>query len=372
MKKIFGIAFFAVSVFYLMGCQVAAGGGSISNQNDCTFENGGADEETEKSEIPEVFKEFANYPLGKQNEEGTLTLKNQVNSKVLVFTDSVSPQNYIATISALESVKVKLSSGKFYNIVAVQQSVYEENPTLASQISKLVYYSDTQAYTVSVSPENLTGSATWIFNNNTNYWVSVEHVDNSGETYAVIAPNAKRVAIPVQKNNSYPYKLIYKKELKYNNMTIAVAEKTSMEENDEASFYNLTSFTTDLNGTAAQEYDDLAPTVQFINNTGKTVRVYNGQIQLSDAGSVTDDYTLASGITAFFTSFTEGSNSSALNVRSVAWNGNQSCSKSLAFENGKVYVVTAAVNTGSDKNTKPLVWTVTEKNAGDFYTESAR
>ena len=155
-------------------------------------------------------------------------------------------------------------------------------------------------------------------------------------------------------------------------MTIAVAEKTSMEENDEASFYNLTSFTTDLNGTAAQEYDDLAPTVQFINNTGKTVRVYNGQIQLSDAGSVTDDYTLASGITAFFTSFTEGSNSSALNVRSVAWNGNQSCSKSLAFENGKVYVVTAAVNTGSDKNTKPLVWTVTEKNAGDFYTESAR
>lgn len=267
----------------------------------------------------EFYKEFANYPDGKQDSTGTLTLKNQVNGKVLVFTDSVSPANYIGTIPALESIKVKLNSGKFYNIVAVQQSVYESNPTLAAQTSKLAYYSDMQAYTVSVSPENLTGSATWIFNNNTNYWVSVEHVDNSGETFAVIAPTAKRVSIPVQTNASYPYKVVYKKELKYNNITLAVAEKTSMAENDEASFYNLTTFTTDLNGTATQEYDDLAPTVQFINNSGKTVRVYNGQVQLTDAGITADDYTLASGVTAFFPPFTHGTSITSLNVRSIAW-----------------------------------------------------
>lgn len=316
-----------------------------------------------------VYADFYNYPTGKQNSSGTLTLKNQVNSKVLVFTDSVAPANYIGTIPALESIKVKLSAGKFYNIVAVQQAVYEEDPTLAAQTSKLAYYSDIQAYTVSVSPENLTGSATWIFNNNTNYWVSVEHVDNSGETFAVIAPNAKRVSVPVQTNNSYPYKIVYKKELKYNNMTIAVAEKTSMEENDEASFYNLTSFTTDLNGTASQEYDDLAPSVQFINNTGKTIRVYNGQIQLTDAGVSADDYTLATGVTAYFTAFTAETSSTSLNVRSVAWSGTKYCTESATFEKGKVYIVKAEANTGTDKDTTPVLWTVSEKNASEFYTE---
>ncbi|MCR5126191.1 MAG: hypothetical protein K6B43_13525 [Treponema sp.] len=317
-----------------------------------------------------VYADFANYPTGKQNSTGTLTLKNQVNSKVLVFTDSVAPANYIGTIPAQETIKVKLTAGKFYNIVAVQQSVYEENPELAAQTSKLAYYSDTQAYTVSVSPDNLTGSATWVFNNNTNYWVSVEHVDNSGETFAVIAPNAKRVSIPVQTNNSYPYKIVYKKELKYNNMTIAVAEKTAMAENDEASFYNLTTFTTDINGTATANDDDLAPCVQFINNTGKTIRVYNGQVQLTDAGISTEDYTLASGITAYFTAFTAETSSTSLNVRSVSWNGAQSCTQNVTFQKGKVYVVTATPNTDSTTSaTNPVSWNVVEKTASEFYEE---
>ena len=350
MKKIWGATFIAVAALFFMACV-----------NDDSGNSDG---------VPELYKEFANYPDGKQDSTGTLTLKNQVNSKVLVFTDSVSPENYIGTIPALESINVKLNSGKFYNIVAVQQSVYENNPTLATQTSKLAYYSDIQAYTVSVSPENLTGSATWIFNNNTNYWVSVEHTDNSGETYAVIAPNAKRVSVPVQ-TNSYPYKVVYKKELKYNNITIAVAEKTSMAENDEASFYNVTTFTTDLTGGATKEYDDLAPTVQFINNSGKTVRVYNGQVQLTDAGISTDDYTLASGVTAYFTDFTAGTSSTSLGVRSVAWNGNQSCTESVSFEKGKVYVVTLTANTGDDSATKPVKWAVSEKAAEEFYSDSA-
>ena len=321
------------------------------------------------STIPEAYKDFANYPEGKQNASGKLTLKNLVNSSVLVFTDSVSPANYIGTIPAMESIKVKLQSGTFYNIVAVQKEVYEKNPSLATQTNKLAYYSDIQSYTVSVSPENLTGSATWIFNNNTNYWVSVENVDNSGETYAVIAPNAKRVSIPVQTNESYPYKVVYKKELKYKNTTIAVAEKTSMAENDEASFLNLTTFTTDLNGSSTKEYDDLAPTVQFINNSGKTVRVYNGQLQLTDAGISTDDYTLATGITAYFTDFTAGSDSTAISVRSVAWTNKQSCTENVTFEKGKVYVIKISANTGDDKETNPVTWTVEEKTATDFYSE---
>ncbi len=361
MKKIVGKMLFALWAVCIIGCV------NVNSNNGNTINDTSSDVDSSE----ELYKDFANYPDGKQNSTGTLTLKNQVNSKVLVFTDSVSPANYIGTIPAMESIKVKLNSGKFYNIVAVQQSVYEENPTLAAQTSKLAYYSDIQAYTVSVSPENLTGSATWIFNNNTNYWVSVEKVDNSGETYAVIAPNAKRVSVPVQTNTSYPYKIVYKKELKYNNVTIAVAEKTSMAENDEASFFNLTTFTTDLNGTAAKEYDDLAPTVQFINNSGKTLRVYNGQLQLTDAGVSTDDYTLASGVTAFFTSFTAGTSATTLGVRSVAWNGEQKCTEAITFEKGKVYVVTVTANTGDDKETNPVLWKVAEKSAESFYVSTA-
>ena len=332
--------------------------------NDNTTTNKG---NSGTSTANEIYKDFYNYPNGKQDSTGTLTLKNQVNSKVLVFTDSVSPANYIGTIPAGSTIKVKLSSGKFYNIVAVQQSAYEADPDLASQTNKMAYYSDTQAYTVSVSPDNLTGGATWIFNNNTNYWVSIENVDNSGDTYAVISPNAKRVSIPVQKNTSYPYKIVYRKELKYNNTIIAVAEKTSMADNDEAAFYNLDTFTTDLNGTSDKEYDDLAPTVQFINNSGKTLRVYNGQIQLTDAGITADDYTLANGVTAFFTAFTAGTKTTSLNVRSVAWSGAQSCTESIALEKGKVYVVTAEANTGNDKDTNPVIWSVITNSAEEFY-----
>ena len=218
----------------IFGCAKA----SDSDDDD----NGGS------ADIPALYKDFANYPTGRQSASGLLTLTNEVNSAVLVFTDSVSAQNYIGTIPALSSITVSLPAGKFYSIVAVTKNAYEENQTLAAQSSVLAYYSNLQAYSVSVSPEDLTGSATWIFNNNTNYWVSVEKTDNSGDTYAVIAPNAKRVSIPVQKNQSYDYKVVYKKQLKYRNNIIAVSNITSMEDNDTASFMNLTTFTTDLNG----------------------------------------------------------------------------------------------------------------------------
>ena len=114
--KAFGSALIIFSLTIFLGCV---------NGNLVIDEGDGKD-------TSELYKDFANYPIGKQNSTGTLTLKNQVNSKVLVFKDSVSPANYIGTIPALESIKVKLNSGKFYNIVAVQQSVYEANPTLAS------------------------------------------------------------------------------------------------------------------------------------------------------------------------------------------------------------------------------------------------
>ena len=323
----------------------------------------------------DIYKNFYNYPDGKQNASGTLTLKNNGGFPVLCFTDTVDPKNYIGTVPSTGEITVKLPEGSFYNIVAVAKSSYEESQTLAKQTSKLTYYSNTQAYTIDVAADNLVGGATWIFNNGTSYWVSIENVDGSGERFAVIKPNAQRVSIPVAKNTSYDYKIVYLKELKYKGKIMGIAEKTAMAENDTASFYNLDTMTADITGkNLTTSDDDLAPTVQFINNSGKTVRVYNGQIQLCDYGISADDYSCSDGVTALFAdSFTTNSNTSTIGVRSVAWNGIETCTVDKKMEAGKVYIITLASSSGSasDPTTgnSPVEWNVTVNNATSFYDQ---
>lgn len=340
----------------------------------CSFVQNVFSQDSEETESESVYEDFVNYPKGKESAKGLLTLTNEANTAVLVFTDSVSGENYIGTIPSLSSINVALEAGKFYSIVTVSKDAYEMDQELAVQASVLVYYSDIQPYAVSVSPENMTGSATWIFNNHTNYWVSVEKIDSSGEAYAVIAPLAKQVCVPVQTNKNYDYRVVYKKQLKYNGNIIAISNKTSCVENDTASFMNLTTFTTDLYGDATNDNSDLAPTMKFINQTGKTLRVYNGQVQLSDTGICSDDYTLASGISAFFTGFTEGTSLSNLNIRNVAWSGNFYCSDTeTKLQNGYVYIVTVrnsnSSSSTSSANKVSLTWTVSKQPANMFYTE---
>ena len=329
-------------------------------------------DDDKKEDIPELYKDFANYPKGKQDAAGTLTLKNNGGFPVLCFTDTVEPKNYIGTVPSTGEITVKLPEGSFYNIVAVAKSSYEESQSLAKQTSKLTYYSNTQAYTIDVAADTLVGGATWIFNNNTSYWVSIENQDGSGERFAVIKPDAKRVSIPVAKNTSYDYKIVYLKELKYKGKIMGIAEKTAMAENDIATFYDLDTITTDITGKNLTSSDnDLAPTVQFINNSGKSVRVYNGQIQLCNYGLTADDYSCADGVTALFAdSFTTNSNTTGISVRSGAWNGEQRCDVDQKMEAGKVYTVTLkpAPSTVSDPTNKSeVVWEVNVQDATKFY-----
>ena len=377
MKRFVKVVSGAVLSFVILGF---AGCSQIQNAADDYFSE--KDDSSDYSSSEEkvqtsIYSDFENYPLGKQSTNGLLTLTNDANTAVLVFTDSVCSQNYIGTIPALSSIKVSLNVGKFYSIVAVTKEAYEKDSALATQTSVLVYYSDVQAYSVSVSPENMTGSATWIFNNHTNYWVSVEKIDGSGETFAVIAPNAKLVRVPVQTNQNYDYRVVYKKQLKYNGNIIAVSNKTSSTENDTASFMNLTTFTTDLFGDATKDNSDLAPTVKFINQTGKTLRVYNGQVQLTDTGIQSEDYALPSGLSAFFTGFSEGAVLSDLNVRNVAWDRNYYCCDfNTTLENGKVYIITVYTQKtyygssyNSSSNNQNLIWALQVSEANKFYTE---
>jgi hypothetical protein len=327
------------------------------------------DDEPSKKSVPALYKDFYNYPDGRANASGTLTLKNNVASTILVFTDSVSPENYIGTIGSLSSIKVKLNSNKFYNIVAVQKSVYEENPNQATRASKLAYYSDTQGYTVTVSADNLTGSGNWIFNNNTNYWVSIESTDGQ-ETYAVIAPSTQRVSVPAQTDKSYDYKIVYKKELKYQGKTLAVSEISRKDQNDTAVFKAANNYTvtTDLAVNVEKEYEALAPSVQLINNSGKSIRVYNGNIQVTSFGELnSEDYVCIDGETAFFTGFSAGASSTGLKIRSTAWDGAKECTENVTFQKGKVYVVNVSKNTSTEAGASPVIWTVTETDASKVY-----
>lgn len=323
----------------------------------------------EESSGDSLYSDFENYPKGKENPKGLLTLTNDANTKILVFTDSVSGANYVGSIEALSSITVSLEPGKFYSIVSVTKEAYEKNPELAVQASVLVYYSNVQAYSVSVAPENMSGTATWVFNNYTSYWASIEKIDGSGEIYAVIAPNAKQVSVPVQTNKNYDYRVVYKKQLKYNGNIIAVSNKTSSIENDTASFMNLTTFTTDLYGDATKDNSDLAPTVKFVNQTGKTIRVYNGQVQLADTGISADDYTLASGLSAFFTGFVEGSRLSDLNIRNISWTQNYYYDgSSTVLKNGYVYSIVVTKKSYGSSKEPAFTWSLTRTAANDFYS----
>ncbi len=342
--------------------------------------NTGTDENKPTDYSSTIYADFYNYPAGKQNFSGTLTVTNQLTTdSVLIFDGTVEATNYIGTIPAGSSINVKLDAGKFHTIVGIMKGDYDEKEDLmqCGQSSVLTYYSSTQAYKVSVSPSSLTGAGTWIFNNNTSYWASIESTDNS-TTYAVIQPNALRVKVPVKVNTSYDYKVVYKKELKYNDVVLAITDSTLQSENDTARVSEKTTltFTTDLKGTGTGSLSDLAPSVLFINESGKTVRLYNGQVQLSNVtDSTADDFAIITGTTAMVTGLVSGASTSSLVVRCIAWGSAsaQTCTKSVTMSAGKVYVVRIDKDstygvTGST-STSPIIWSVEEKAASDYYDE---
>jgi hypothetical protein len=369
MKKIRllgAVALVALAVVFA-GC----GNGNSVNVNTDTDS-----EETGYSDT--IYESFYNYPTGKQNSSGTLNVTNQLTTdSVLIFDGAVEGSNYIGTIPAGSSIKVKLDAGKFHTIVGIMKSDYDEKEDLTQcgQSSVLTYYSSTQGYRVSVSPSSLTGAGTWIFNNNTSYWASIESVDNS-TTYAVIQPNALRVKVPIKLNTSYDYKIVYKKELKYNDVVLAITDSTLQSQNDTAfvSEGTTTTFTTDIKGIGTGSLGDLAPSVLFINSSGKSVRLYNGQVQLSNiTNSSADDFVIITGTTAMVTGLTSGASTSSITARSVSWTDVQTCTESLTMNKGKVYVIEIKADdtygaTGST-STSPITWSVTEKDASEYYNE---
>jgi len=311
---------------------------------------------------PIKYKDFYNYPIGRVDPSGLLQITNSVNSQVLLFTNDVSGINYIGTVGSLSTIKVKLPEQKFYTIVAVDKKLWEEKGEQAARFSDLTYYSNTQPFSMSVRPDSMGGAGKWYINNNTSYWVSFRKSDQSGEVFAVAAPNAKRVFIPVQLNKTYDYVPHFYRELKYDGQVIALAESDVISAADTVIVREANpTFTTEIGDTKIPS-SKIQPTIFFTNGSDKTVRAYSGGIQLGNGATPGgDDFALGAGDHFLFTGLTASMNLTSINFRSIAWSSPVYVTQNMTMENNKVYNITLNYIDGQ------YTTTVTTDEAEEFF-----
>jgi len=348
-RKVFAGILVLALVFgvLLVGCDEGGDGGGNSNNT-----------------TPEWATGFYNYPAGRVDSvAGRLTIKNTLSSEVLLFYEKVDKANYIGTIGNLGEVRVKMPEQKFYAIIAVQKANYVERKEQASQYHEMAYYSDTQAYTISVSPSSLWGGGIWRFNNYTNYWVEVRKADLS-QNYAVIQPNAKMVNIPIEIGEIYDYSLYYSRDLKYNGMIIAKVETTNPKLDDavQVNAQNPTHVTDIQNVNVSA---NTKPYVMVINNCSVAVRVFYGGTQKTN-GAPAGDILVPSGQRLLFAGFEPGDLTTNLNFRASSWQTNHRYvpeSQDMTMASDKVYEVT--IPSGAEPAASAI--TVTEVNASNYF-----
>ncbi|MDR1398920.1 MAG: hypothetical protein LBJ41_03250 [Treponema sp.] len=323
---------------------------------------------TKDEDVP--YAGFYQYPTGRANANGTLTIRNAANSQALLFTGSVGPANYIGTVEGLSSIKVSLPTENFYTIVAVEKANYEDKGNQAYQFSGFTYYSSIQPYSISVSPSNLSGAGKWILSNQSTYWVALQKADASGDNWAVLAPGTLRTEIPIPIGTNIDFVPHYYKELKYNGKVIALVEFDDVAQADTvATSTNSPTFTTTIGATVTPPSANLKPAVLITNNSDKSVRIYSGQNnQLSPSGTPGEDYAMASGWTAMITSgIEEGANTNTINFASISWQSREYVSVDKVMEKDKVYRIVLAGN-----QTTGYTTTVEEDSVEEFFENGFR
>jgi len=315
---------------------------------------------------PTVYTGFYQWPTGRQNPQGMLKIVNNANGQALLFMDSVSGDNYIGTVEGNNSfINVNLPQTKFYTIIAINKTNYESNPDQAERYSDITYFSNQQHFTMTVTPSSLGGAAPWILINRTNYWVSLNQADNSGNIYAVIPPKTNRATVPMRYDYSYDYIPHYFKELKYNGVVYALSESDDPEGSDTAyvrTGSGNTSFTTEIGGAKFNPSGAIKPAVLLTNSTTKTARAYFGIQRHLNGGA--DDLNLVSGDRFIFTGFEAGDNVQSINLLASGWNRIY-VTDNIVMENGKVYKITFSGNSDTQYTTS-----VTVEDAEDFYSDN--
>ena len=355
MKKLLKIPVLVLIVGVVLGF-VGCFGDDTNNDPDDTKNN------TNSGKTNPIYNGFYNYPTGRvDSNSGRLTINNSIADEVLLFTGTVDKDNYIGTVSSLGSVKVRLPEEKFYTIIAVQKTNYEERLASAAQFNSLTYYSNTQGYTVSVSPSSTWGGGNWVFNNNTNYWVQVKKSDLS-QNYAVIAPNAQRVNVPIGIGEIYDYFLYFSRELKYEGKVIALVEATDRSQANTASVNTANpTFTTTINNVNVPSAN-IKPAVMVKNNTSKTVRVYYENTQKTN-GSPGGDFVVVGGQSLLISGFNINDDTATINFNALAWENNKyvPASQSKAMLADNVYEITIPNSEDASQIT------VVEVNASKYY-----
>ncbi|MDR2194058.1 MAG: InlB B-repeat-containing protein [Treponema sp.] len=307
-----------------------------------------------------LYGNFYNYPAGRVDaNNGRLTITNSTASEVLLFISTAEASNYIGSVGSLSNVKVRLPEEKFYTIVAVDKENYEEQTAQASQFNVLTYYSNTQPYTITVSPSSTYGGGTWIFNNNSGYWVQIKKTDLT-ENYAVIAPNAIRVSIPIALNTPYDYFVYFSKELKYGGKVVALVETTDRSQANTAIVTNAAEpFTTIIQNVNA-ESTTIKPAVLVKNNSNKSIRIYYANSQKTN-GAIGADFVIGGGKSELISGFETEDSTTSINFSANAWENNKFVPIEMFMQANKVYEITIPAN----ENAAEI--TVTEVDASRYY-----
>jgi len=314
--------------------------------------------------IPAAYKDFPNYPVGREDNSSLLSIQNSYNSSVLLFHTDFLPENYIGTVGSLGTIKVKLPDEKFYTIIAVDKADYEERRLQASQFSSLTYYSSTQPFDVKVNSGLTRGNNQWVLNNNTKYWCKVVAVNSPATVYAVLAPNTIRVTLPLSVGDTYDYEPVFMQELKYQGKVIAMSEFADRHSGG-TTYVSATSPVYTSNFPVTLTFTDIKPNVLLINNSGRTVRIYKTKANQLTNGALGSDWTLGSGSRALVTGFDAGDNTEDIYVWAVGWTAGgqdgfkQVTGANIVMANDKVYQITV----GSEAST----FTVEEKDASEVY-----
>lgn len=326
-------------------------------------DNGSGGDEDNGGGTPAVYNGFYNYPIGRTDQNGRLSIKNNSNTEVLLFDGKVEKDCYLGTVNALSSANLKLSEEKFYSIVAVEKSNYEEKAAQASQTSYFTYYSNSTQYNVSVSTSASSGTATWMINNPTNFWAQFVSVSNSGQKYAVVAPKALRVAIPIQPDTLYDYNVVFSRDVRVNGKVIATVETTDYALSNTAVAIAANNY--QFNTTVGSDFNPsstLKPCILIRNSMpSATVFVNKGSNQLNN-GVASGDAALVvpSGVSQIYVGFEEGDNLNSINFENNSWTntgfGNLWVSDDVVMEAGKVYTITlTGSTTGSVDDRKAVL-----------------
>ena len=317
-----------------------------------------------------IYGKFYNYPKGREDANGNLKINNSVASPVLLFIDSVAPGNYIGTVGSSSQITVKLPEEKFYTIVAVDKAAYEENGAQAFQFSAIAYYSDIKI-SITVKAKNTFGEGNWFIYNNTDYWVLFKNTDGSGDVFAVAAPNAKRVTVPVEFKKSYRFIPNFYKELKKDGKVVALIESDDLSQGDTVyTDKDAPAFTTYIgdpdkkNNIKPPESEDIKPAVFITNSSDKTVEVYLGIHDKLTDPTTGDDFALIAGRSHLFTGLQTGANVNDINFESPAW-GRLYVGGNIAMQINKVYLI---VLSGKDGNYSTAV---TVEDAEKYFPKDA-